>query len=303
VSSQVGTLLIPFGGAFKNKLAEGLKQTVLAHTSKNSMPVDLIIATLSGEPSTRGFQPSGEEMPLAIRLNGKVHTAFPDGKPRPYAPRADKKKGAEEKKEEAKAEPQLKQSKGDNSVVLVADVDFLTDGAAVEIQDVFGQRVAVPRNGNLAFALGLVEHFAGDSALINLRSRAAFSKPLTVIREMEAKAQQQYLGKIKELEDSLNQTQENLKKLQGAKAGVTSSILTAEQQAELENFRVKAMETRRVLKDLRKNLRVETDALELWTKVVNIGLVPLLVAVAGLVIALGRRRRLRAALDPARVAA
>ena len=55
VTSQIGTLLIPFGGAFKNKLADGLKETVLVHTSKNAMPVDLIIATLSGEPSTRGF--------------------------------------------------------------------------------------------------------------------------------------------------------------------------------------------------------------------------------------------------------
>src|SRR5690349_15672176 len=43
VTSQVGTMLIPFGGTFKNKLADGIKQTVLAHTSKNSMPVDLII--------------------------------------------------------------------------------------------------------------------------------------------------------------------------------------------------------------------------------------------------------------------
>jgi hypothetical protein len=45
------------------------------------------------------------------------------------------------------------------------------------------------------------------------------------------------------------------------------------------------------LKQLRKNLRVETDTLEFWTKVVNIGLVPLLVAIAGLLLALGRRRR------------
>jgi vacuolar-type H+-ATPase subunit I/STV1 len=108
---------------------------------------------------------------------------------------------------------------------------------------------------------------------------------------MEAQAQQQYLGKIKELEDSLNQTQENLQKLQRSKAGVTSSILTAEQQAELDNFRKKAAEARLALKQLRKNLRVETDALEFWTKVVNIGLVPLLVAMAGLLLALGRRRR------------
>jgi chromosome segregation ATPase len=112
---------------------------------------------------------------------------------------------------------------------------------------------------------------------------------------MEARAQSQYLGKIKELEDSLNETQENLKKLQKTKAGVTSAILTPEQQAELENFRKKAAETRVALKELRKNLRVETDTLEFWTKVVNIGLVPLLVAVAGLALALARRRKMRQA--------
>ena len=291
VTSQVGTLLYAFGGAFKGKPAEGLKQAVLVHSSKNAMPVDLIIATLSGEPSTRGFQPSNEEMPLAIRLTGRFHTAFPDGKPQPYMPRADRKKGDDKKKPEDRAEPHLKESKEDNSVVLAADVDMLSDGAAVEIQDVFGQRVAVPRNGNLALALGLVEQLSGDNALISLRSRASFSKPLTVIREMEAKAQQQYLGKIKELEDSLNQTQENLQKLQKSKAGVTSTILTAEQQAELDNFRKKAAEARLALKELRKRLRVETDALEFWTKVLNIGLVPLLVALAGLALALARRRK------------
>src|SRR3990170_361086 len=179
VTSQVGTLLYAFGGAFKGKPAEGLTQTVLAHTSKNSMPVDLIIATLSGEPSTRGYQPSGEEMPLAIRLSGKFYTAFPEGKPKPFMPpRADRKKGQDEKKKaEDKAEPQLKQSKDENSVVLVADVDLLSDGAAVEIQEVFGQRVVIPRNGNLALALGLVEQVSGDRGLMRLRSGACFTRP------------------------------------------------------------------------------------------------------------------------------
>jgi len=292
VTSQVGTLLIPFGGAFKGKPAEGLTQTVLAHTSKNTMPVDLIIATLSGEPSTRGFEPSGEEMPLAIRLTGTFHTAFPEGKPKPYGAPADQQKKAADAKE--KAEPQIKVSAEENSVVLVADVDMFTDNAAVDVQEIFGQRVVIPRNGNLALAQGLVEQFAGDDALISLRSRAAFSRPLTVVREMEAQAQQQYLGKIKELEDSLNQTQEKLQSLQKARGSATSTILTAEQQAELENFRKKAVDTRLELKELRKNLRVETDRLELWTKAINIALIPLLVALAGLVLALARRGRARA---------
>ena len=295
VTSQVGTLLIPFGGAFTGKPAEGLTMTPLAHTSKNSMPVDLIIATLSGEPSTRGFQPSGEEMPLAVRLSGKFSTAFPEGKPKPMIPPSKGKKD-EEKKDDAKPEPHLKASAAENSIVLVADADMLADGAAVEVQEIFGQRVIVPRNGNLAFAQGLVEQFSGDSALITLRSRASFSRPLTVIREMEDRAQQSYLGKIKELEDQLNKTQENLQALQKGKGGAQGTLLTAEQQAELENFRKVAAETRRDLKELRKNLRVDTDRLEFWTKVLNIGLVPLLVALAGLVLALGRRRRTAAAV-------
>jgi len=49
------------------------------------------------------------------------------------------------------------------------------------------------------------------------------------------------------------------------------------------------------LKELRKNLRVDSDRLELWTKVVNIGLVPLLVAIAGIALAIRRRNQLRAA--------
>ncbi len=293
VTSQVGTLLIPFGGAFSGKLAAGLTQTVLAHTSKNSMPVDLIIATLSGEPSTRGFEPSGQEQPLAIRLSGKFKTAFPEGKPKPFMPRDDRKKPAE-KKEEMKPQPQLKESAGENSVVLVADVDMLTDNAAVEVQDVFGQRLVVPRNGNLNFALSLVDQLAGDPNIISLRSRAAFTRPLIVIREMEARAQQSYLGKIKELEDGLNQTQEKLQALQKTRGGAQATILTPEQQAEVENFRKKATEIRRDLKELRKNLRVETDLLEFWTKVANIGLVPLLVALAGLGLALVKRRRVKA---------
>ncbi|MBI4207318.1 MAG: GldG family protein [Betaproteobacteria bacterium] len=291
VTSQVGTLLVPFGGAFSGKPAEGLQQTVLAHTSKNSMLVDLIIATLSGEPSTRGFEPSGQEQPLAIRLDGKFKTAFPEGKAKPFARRDEKK--AAEKKEPAKAEPQLKESAEENSVVLVADADMLTDNAAVEVQDVFGQRLVVPRNGNLNLALSLVEQLSGDQNLISLRSRAAFTRPLTVIRDMEMRAQQSYLGKIKELEDSLNKTQEKLQELQKTRSGAQATILTPEQQVEIENFRKAAAETRKDLKEVRKNLRVETDMLEFWTKVVNIGLVPLLVALAGLALALVQRRRIR----------
>jgi ABC-type uncharacterized transport system involved in gliding motility auxiliary subunit len=291
VMSQLGTMLVPFASAFTGKPAEGLTQTVLAQSSPNAMLVDLIIATLSGEPSTRGFQPAGTPYPLAIRLTGKFKTAFPEGKPKPYEPPSRTPKAPDAKADEVKGEPQLKESAQENSVVLVSDVDLLTDGAAVEVQEVFGQRLIVPRNGNLNFAQSLVEQVSGDFDLTKLRSRAAFTRPLTVIQQMEARAQQSYLGKIKELEDNLQQTQEKLTALQKGRAGAQSTMMSPEQQTEVENFKKKAIETRRDLKELRKNLRVESEALQFWTKVVNIGMVPLLVTLLGLGLALARRRR------------
>jgi ABC-type uncharacterized transport system involved in gliding motility auxiliary subunit len=301
VMSQVGTMLVPFGGSFKGKLAEGLKQSVLIHSSKNAMPVDLIIATLSGEPATRGFAPTGKEEPIAMRLTGKFKSAFPNGEPVPPQPPA--KKGEPLVAPPPPSGKHMREAKEENSVVLVADVDMLTDGAAVEVQDVFGQKVVVPRNGNLAFAQSLVEQLAGDQNLMNLRSRAAFSKPLTVLRQMEAQAQQSFLGEIKKLEDSRNQITEKLQALQkgrtggtGAGAAAAATVLTPEQQAEIEKFRKQATDTGKQLKELRKNLRVDSDRLELWTKVVNIGAVPLLVAILGLVLALRRRSKLRTAV-------
>ena len=169
---------------------------------------------------------------------------------------------------------------------------MLADGAAVEVQTVLGQRVVVPSNGNLALAQGMIEQLASGDDLMSLRSRATSFRPLSVVRQMEAEAQKQYFGKIKELEDELQQTTEKMQKLQKPAAGArTAQIMSPEQQAELERFRKRVIETRQVLKELRKNLRQDADALQFWTKVMNIGLMPVLVALFGIGYALVRRRR------------
>jgi ABC-type uncharacterized transport system involved in gliding motility auxiliary subunit len=168
---------------------------------------------------------------------------------------------------------------------------MLADGAAVDVQDVFGRKVIVPSNGNLAFALGMVEQFAAGDDLISLRSRAAAFRPLTVVRELEAEAQKEYFGRIQALEEEKQKTQARLQELQKAQSGAPKSqILSAEQQAELERFKKTYIETNLALKELRKNLRQDAEALVFFTKVANIALMPLLVALAGLLIALLRRR-------------
>jgi len=283
VTSQIETLLYAFGGAFVVKPVEGLKVIELIKSSPNSMLVDNVVAAVSGEAAMKGFQPENKARPLALRLTGKFKTAFADGKPK-----ADDKKSADRKTESF-----LKESAGENSVVLVADADMLNDGAAVDVQEVFGRRIVVPSNGNLAFAQSMVEQLASGDALISLRSRADAFRPLTVVREMQAKAQEQYLGQLKSLEDELQKTTEKLQELQKARGAAAKGalIMSPEQQAEIENFRKRVTETRQQLKQLRKNLRQDAEALVFWTKVLNIALMPLLVVLAGLVVFLIRRKK------------
>jgi ABC-type uncharacterized transport system involved in gliding motility auxiliary subunit len=219
-------------------------------------------------------------MPLAVRLTGKFKTAFPDGLKE------------DEKKPAAPGTPALRESP-ETSVIVVADVDMLADGAAVDVQEVFGRKIVVPSNGNLAFALGMVEQFAAGDDLISLRSRAAAFRPLTVVRELEAEAQKEYFGRIQALEEEKQKTQARLQELQKAQGSgaARSQILSAEQQAELERFKKTYVETNLALKELRKNLRQDAEALVFWTKVVNIAFMPLLVALAGLLIAVLRKQR------------
>jgi len=284
-TSQVETLLYAFGGAFNVKPVAGLKATELLKSSPNSALVDGIVATTSGDAAMKGFQPGNKARPLALRLTGKFKTAFPEGAPKPAGSNADPKAPA--------PKAGLREGAGENSVVLVADADMLNDGAAVDVQEVFGRKVVVPSNGNLAFAQGLVEQAASGDALASLRSRADAFRPLTVVREMQAHAQEQYFGRLKALEDELQKTTDKLQQLQKARGGAAKGalIMTPEQQAEIEKFRKHVVETRRELKELRKNLRQDAEALVFWTKVANIALMPLLVVVAGLLVFAIRRKR------------
>ncbi|MGH8692352.1 MAG: GldG family protein [Burkholderiales bacterium] len=277
VTSQIETLLYAFGGGFTVKAGE-LKITELVKSSPNSMLVDSMVATKSGDEATRSFKPSGTALTLAVRLTGKFKTAFPEGVKEGDKPVADT--------------PKLRESP-ENSVIVVADVDLLADGAAVDVQEVFGRKIVVPSNGNLAFALGMVEQFAAGDELISLRSRSAAFRPLTVVRELEAEAQKEYFGRIQALEDEKQKTSARLQELQKAQApgaAKGAQLLSPEQQAELERFKKTYIETNLALKELRKNLRQDAEALVFWTKVANIALMPLLVALAGLMVAFLRRK-------------
>ncbi len=263
---------------------------------------------------TNEFKPDGVHI-LAARLSGPVKSAFPDGPPKPViitemersiseakAGEDTADKQAELVKEQAKWEEAkaafIGESKAPLNVIVIADVDFLADGLWVRVQDFFGQRVPSPyaHNGNLL--INAVDAMMGSEALISLRSRGVFQRPFTYIQNIQRKAEREFRQKEQELLGKLTQAEERLKKLQtDARGGDGALVLSDGQKAEIEKFRADTVNLRRDLRDVQFQLRKEVEEVSGLVKVINIGAVPVLVAVFALILALFRRSARRRAVN------
>ena len=112
-----------------------------------------------------------------------------------------------------------------------------------------------------------------------------------LVKRMQAEAEANYRSKIKELEDSLADTQKQLNDMQLKKEKGQRFILSPEQQAAVENFRKKEADVKIRLKEERKKLRRDIDSLENRLKWFNIATVPLIVTGSGIGLAFLKRKR------------
>jgi ABC-type uncharacterized transport system involved in gliding motility auxiliary subunit len=285
VTSQIDTLVFPWAGAFTGKPADGLKQTVLVQTSTNSELVESMVATMNGDQILKDFKGTGLHYAVAVRLNGKFKTAFPDGKPAETPP------GPDEPKPATNDVSQLKESTN-TAVILVADTDFLADSVCFN-PDLLRMRIAQPMNGNVNLLLNAVEQLAGDNDLIAIRSRGGLNRPFTRLQELQANAGKQWQDKLKELETLRSATQQKINELQASKQGGVQQkfILSPEQQAELQKYQASESDYVKQLHQVQKNLHKDTDSLETRIKVLNIGLMATLVALTGIVLSVIKRKR------------
>ncbi|HEY6225788.1 MAG TPA: Gldg family protein [Verrucomicrobiae bacterium] len=292
VTAQITDLVMLFPGAFSGTPATGLQQTVLLQTTKDSTTVDRFMAEFSGENAVKDFKPSGKNMALAVRLVGKFKTAFPDGKPKDATPPEENKDEKKDEKKDQPAEAGLKESKQDTAVILVGDSDILADQFGAQVFAFGGQKIMQPLNGNFNFFQNAIEQLSGDNNLIAVRSRATQRRPFTKVAEIEAKAQDKFREKIQQLQKSKEEAQTRFNELQRTKQDANQRfIVSPEQQAEIDKLRQKQVEVNRDLKKVNKDLRKEVNSLENTLKWANILGMPAAVALAGIVLALLKRKK------------
>ncbi len=225
------------------------------------------------------FVPTGEEYVIAARLRGPLESAFPEGAPPPV------------EGEEPATMAESLVATDEANLLLIADADILADNMWVQVQQFFGQRLANAFANNGDFMLNAVETFAGGSDLISVRGRATSQRPFLKVQALERLAQDRFRATEQQLERELQETERKLTELQAGRNDASPLILSGEQQAELERFRDERVRIRKELRAVQANLRSDIEDLGTRLKVINIGLVPVLLTILALVLATMRAKR------------
>ena len=266
-TSDLSDLMLPFAGFFEGTASNGLERTDLLFTADDGFETD----PMAARSSQIKIPAEKRRLPLAIRLTGTFHTAFPDGQP----------VAEEETNQVAKVEG-LKESAKPGVVILVADADLIADRFCMQNVRLFGQTLSQPINENLSFALNMVEQLCGSEVLIGLRSRNSFDRPFDRVQTLEKEAAFKWQAEEERLNEKLRATQTRLAELQQAKGDGQQLALSPEQEAEVKKFREEVFQTQQALKEVRKNLRRDIEMLGVRLKVFNIVFIPLLVALFGI---------------------
>jgi ABC-type uncharacterized transport system involved in gliding motility auxiliary subunit len=237
------------------------------------------------------YKPEGKKMMVAVRVTGKVKTAFPDGQPKEPTKDGDTNTAAPIDSDEKPSRPHVAESKDPINVIVVADTDILQDKFWAKVQNFFGQRIGIPTSGNGTFVTNALDNLTGSNDLISVRSRAGYSRPFTLLRALQQDAEQQFRQKEQALQERLKATESKLQEMQSQKPEGNVMIMSAEQQQAMGTFRQDLVQVRKELRSVQHELGKNIESVESWVKFINIGLVPVLIGIAGVWFSSSRLRK------------
>lgn len=276
VTAGLSLVNMGYAGAISAREKAAVTITPLVHSSDLAAPLGTAGLAFMQDPTLllASFKPTGQRYTLAARLSGKVPTAFPDGPP-PGMP--------------AGTPAQIREASEPVNIVVVADTDLLSDRLWVQTQNFFGQRVANAFANNGDFVVNALDNLLGSNDLIGIRARASFSRPFTRVRDLRRDAEARFRDSEERLQQELRDTEQKLAEIQAGRKDGNALIMTPEQQQEIERFRSQRAGIRKELRQVQRNLDQDIERLGTVLKVINIGLVPLLISIASIIVLLVRR--------------
>lgn len=283
ITGKLETMIFPSTGLinFDSKQFQEIRMETLIETSPTACPVDGSVLLFGGsmDAVTSAYVPGTAALPLAVRISGKMKTAFPEGKPKEEAVDKDVKEKTEAIKEEAAP---LKESVQSVNVILVSDVDFLSNRFSVNVMNLFGNTIVTPINDNINFLYNSLESLSGNKSLTAIRSRGKFTRPFTRVAEIEARAQARWLIEEKQLQARVDEFSNTINSLMKQEEGKQVVKANKEVMEQIKQIRAEKLSTQKKLKEVQKNLRQDKERLGTQLFLFNTFLVPFMILLYGL---------------------
>ena len=261
ITSELNSVRMPFVGKLtvldpNSPLTHTplLETTGTGNTWNVSNPYEL--AMLSPERIRMKFMPGTQPVPIAYMVSGLFPSAYPEGitlttsTPDPNDPN--------ETITSTEQVTGLTQAAEDCAVVVISDVDFITDTLAYQ-KTFFGSMS--PVGDNSALILNAIEGLFGSNELISIRSRGNYTHPFELVNKIEEEAKAETKGEVEVLDAVISKYNQDLQQLvsnaqDGQEAVIGSDILT-----QRRNLEAKILEAKRNLNEVRLKRRERIEAL------------------------------------------
>jgi ABC-type uncharacterized transport system involved in gliding motility auxiliary subunit len=243
-----------------------LDPLIQSTTDAMAVPAERVREALDPSTLYEAYRPDGEHYAIAVRLRGELAPAF--------TPDASTATGARKPE-----------------VILVGDTDLLSDRLWVQASPSLGQALMSPFANNGDFFVNAIDDLAGPSDLIAIRGRAVTERKFTRVDALRRQADEKFKAKQLQLQAELNDTEQHLAEL---KQAAHARNRTAAQKAAVEQFMQRKLAIRSELRAVQRSLDADIERLSMLLKFIDILLVPILVALAGLMYGAWRTRRRRA---------
>jgi len=267
-TAELESINLASAGSFRLSEDSPLTLEPLIQSSPQSGVLDTERLRFLMDPSELNAEvaPGDESLVIAARLTGEVPGTFGDDSETPS---------------------------GQINLILVADADMLADRYWVQRQQFFGQTLLNPFANNGDFVINAIDNLLGNADLISVRSRATSNRPFHLVDDLRREAEQNLRATEQRLEAELAETEQRLTELQQARGDTDLSVLTSEQEAEIDRFVEQRLEIRRQLRQVRRDLDRDIEALGTRVKFINMALMPVLITLFALGLAWRRRQQQR----------
>lgn len=277
VTGAVSSVNLAYAGSFDVfKKVDGLTVTPLMYSSKDSELMENIDG-LDPDPAAmlRDFKPGGKNLILGLRVKGTPASSFDKAPERNFL--------------KQRPEAHLPKAVRPVNIILIADSDLLADGMWVEKSGALGVRQLYPFAGNADLIVNALDNLSGAASLIDLRSKAEWRRPFTVIEDLALKAEKLYREQETRLYYELQATRERMRELTKRASGEGRDLLSREDKEELKSLQKRQLELRSALRNVQNVLVRDVAGLQSDIVLINVLFVPALLIVVALFVA--RRRR------------